>query len=154
MNTLPVIQDFLAQQRLAIVGVSREPKGFSRTLLREFRGRGYNAIAVNPQANEIDGQPCFHSLREVHPPVESVLLMTSPAGTDAVVEQLAETRVKRVWMYRAGGAGAVSPSAVEFCKSHGIAVIAGECPFMFFPGGSWFHRLHGLVKKITASYPA
>jgi hypothetical protein len=57
-------------------------------------------------------------------------------------------------MYRAGGAGAVSPSAVEFCKSHGIAVVAGECPFMLFPGGSWFHRLHGLVKKITGSYPA
>jgi len=32
-------------------------------------------------------------------------------------------------------------------------VVPGFCPLMFFPDTAWFHRLHGLVMKITGSYP-
>ena len=153
MSSMPVIQDFLNQKRLAIVGVSREPKDFSFTLFREFRERGYDMVPVNPQAEKIDEQPCFARLQAVDPPVDGALLMTSPAATDAVVRDCVEAGVKRVWMYRAGGTGAVSPEAVKYCEEHGIAVVAGECPFMFFDGTSWFHRFHGVLRKITGKYP-
>jgi len=153
MSSMAVIQNFLSQKRVAIVGVSREPKDFSLALFREFRKRGYDTVPVNPQAEEIDQQPCFARLQAVEPPVDGALLMTSPAVTDAVVRDCAEAGVKRVWMFRAGGAGAVSPEAVQYCEERGIAVIPGECPFMFFPGTSWFHRLHGVIRKITGAYP-
>ena len=153
MTVLERIQDFLGQRRFAIVGVSRQPKDFSRSLFRELRERGYDAVPVNPETDRIDGQPCFHTLRDVQPPVESVLLMTSPAVTDAVVHDCAAAGVKRVWLYRAGGRGAVTAEAVKFCEANGISVIPGECPFMFLPGGVWFHRFHGFVKKIAGSYP-
>jgi predicted CoA-binding protein len=84
--------------------------------------------------------------------VDSALLMTSPAGTDAVMKDCLEAGIKRVWMYRAGGKGAVSQDAVQFCESHKIEVIPGECPLMFLPG-SWFHGFHGWVRKITGHYP-
>lgn len=153
MTVMERIRDFLAQPRFAIVGVSRQPKDFSRALFCEFRDRGYEAVPVNPEADEIDGQPCFHSIFDVNPPIDSVLLMTSPAVTEAVVHDCAAAGVKRVWMYRAGGQGAVTADAVKLCESNGISVIPGECPFMFLPGGAWFHRAHGLLKKITGSYP-
>jgi len=147
------IEEFLGQKRLAVVGVSHEPKDFSRTLFREFRQRGYDAVPVNPEAREIDGQPCFARVQEIQPPVPAVLLMTSPGVTDAVVRDCAEAGVKTVWMYRAGGQGAVTADAVKFCETRGISVIPGECPFMFLPGSSWFHRFHGLIRKITGKYP-
>jgi len=153
MTSMDRIQDFLGRKRLAIVGVSRQPKDFSRSLFREFRQRGYDAVPVNPDAREIDGQPCYASLRDIQPAVESVLLMTKPAVTDKVVRECAELGIRSVWMHRAGGAGAVSAGAVEFCEANGIAVIPGECPFMFLPEGAWFHRFHGWVKRITGSYP-
>jgi uncharacterized protein len=153
MSSMQVIEDFLGQKRLAVVGVSRQPKDFSLALFREFRKRGYDAVPVNPEAEQIDEQPCFARLQSIDPPVDAALLMTSPAATDAVVRDCAEAGIKRVWMYRAGGAGAVSPEAVKFCEEQGIDVIPGECPFMFFPGGSWFHRAHGWVRKITGAYP-
>jgi uncharacterized protein len=85
--------------------------------------------------------------------VDAALLMTSPRVTETVVRDCAEAGVTRVWMYRAAGSGAVSDAAVQFCADHGISVIAGECPFMFFPGTAWFHRFHGFVKKIAGTYP-
>jgi hypothetical protein len=153
MTTLIRIQEFLGQKRLAMVGVSQQPKDFSRMLFRELQSRGYDVVPVHPTAREIEGQPCFASVTEVQPPVSSALLMTSPAVTETVVRECAAAGVQRLWMYRAVGAGSVSPSAVAFCESNGIAVVPGECPFMFLPGGAWFHGVHGWVKKITGAYP-
>jgi predicted CoA-binding protein len=110
-------------------------------------------IPVNPQVREIDGQPCFARLQEVQPPVDGVLLMTSPAVTNSVVRECADAGVKRVWMHRGGGNGAVNPDAIQFCEAKGISVIPGECPMMFLANGSWFHRFHGFVKRIAGSYP-
>lgn len=154
MNSMSTIQDFLAQKRIAVVGVSHDPKDFSRSLLRSFRERGYDAVAVNPTLQSADDAPCFASLDKISPPVDGVLVMTSPAVTDQVVQECARLRIPRVWMYRAGGKGAVSPQAVEFCEDHGIAVVPGECPYMFFTQEHWFHRLHGFIKRISGSYPA
>jgi len=154
VSSMGVIQDFLAQRRIAVVGISHDPNDFSRGLLRTLRLRGYEALAVNPSLSEADGEPCYSRLADVAP-VDGVLLMTSPKITDQVVQECAALRIPRVWMYRAGRkGGAVSPQAVEYCNDHGIKVVPGECPFMFLSDESWFHRLHGFVRRITGLYPS
>ena len=154
MSSMAVIQDFLAQKRIAVIGVSRDPKDFSRGMLRTLRERGYDAIAVNPELLSVDETRCFSRLEDISPRVDGVLLMTPPAVTDDIVRQCARLGIGRVWMYRAGGKGAVSPQAVEFCEEHGIKVIPGECPYMFFPKSGWFHGLHGFIKKFSGAYPS
>jgi predicted CoA-binding protein len=153
MTEMRLIRDFLAQKRIAVVGVSRRPKDFSRALFRELQRRGYDAVPVHPDAEEIEDAPCFANIQDVDPPVDAVLFMTPPAVTESLVQDCADAGIKRVWMYRGGGTGAVAPAAVKFCESRGIAVIAGECPFMFLPQTGLVHRIHGLVRKITGSYP-
>ena len=147
------IQDFLAQKRFALVGVSRQSKDFSRTLLREFRARGYDPVPVNPEADAIEGIPCIRRVQDIDPPVDSILFMTSPEITERLVREYAQTGIKRVWFYRGGGCGAGTAGAVKFCEDNGIAVVPGECPFMFFPGTGWIHRFHGFVRKIAGAYP-
>ena len=154
MSSMAMVQDFLSQKRIAVVGVSHDPKDFSRMLLRTLKDRGYDAVAVNPTLQSAEEAPCFANLSDVSPPVDGVLLMTSPAVTDQVVQECARLHIRRVWMYRAAGDGAVSPQAVEYCKDHGIAVVPGECPYMFLSGEHWGHRLHGFVKKLFGAYPS
>ncbi|HVN06049.1 MAG TPA: CoA-binding protein [Bryobacteraceae bacterium] len=151
--TMECIHQFLDQKRFAMVGVSRQPGDFSRSLFGDFLSRGYQTIPVNPDAQEIDGHACFAHIGDIQPPVEEVLLMTPPAATDSVVQECAHAGVKRVWMFRGAGRGSVSESAVRFCEANGIDVIPGECPYMFLPKEPWFHRFHGLVKRITGTYP-
>jgi predicted CoA-binding protein len=79
--------------------------------------------------------------------------MTSPEATETVVNDCAQAGIRRVWMHRAGGKGAVSQQAVQFCRERGIQVIPGQCPFMFLPDTAGFHRFHGFVRKITGRYP-
>ena len=153
MTEIKEIRDFLGRKRFAMVGVSKQPKDFSRLLFREFREKGYDPVPVNPGTHEMEGQTCFARVQDVTPPVDAVLLMTSPQVSEQVVRDCAESGVKQIWMYRGSGSGAVSAAAVEFCRSHGMAVIPGECPLMFLPNAGWLHRFHGFVKKITGTYP-
>lgn len=151
-SSLEAIQDFLAQKRIAVIGASRNPRDFSASLFREFVKRGYDVVPVNPKAAEVLGRPSFPRVQDIQPRVDAALLMTSPEVTEGVVTDCAAAGIRRIWMYRAGGSGAVSPKAVEFCRQNGISVVPGECPFMFFPGNG-FHGIHGFIRKITGSYP-
>lgn len=150
--SLEVIEDFLAQKRIAMVGVSRNPKDFSTLLFKELCRQGYNVVPVNPRASQIFGQHCFARVQDVQPSVDAALLMTSPSVTETVVEDCAEAGIRRIWMYRAGGDGAVNAKAVEFCKDRGIQLVPGECPFMFLPGNG-FHAVHGFIRKLTGTFP-
>jgi predicted CoA-binding protein len=153
MVSLDAIHDFLAQKRFAFVGVARQPRHFSHSLFREFRARGYEPVPVHLVSDLIDDVPCFRSLREIDPPVDSVLFMTPSAVTEVLVRECIDAGIKRVWFYRATGRGAGSPAAVKFCEDHGVSVIPGECPLMYFPGTAVIHRLHGGLKKIAGTYP-
>ncbi len=153
MNRRATVDEFLEQKRIAFIGVSREEKHFSRTLFREFVLRGYDVIPVNPKTDSIEGRPTYASVKQIDPPVESALVITPAKLTGDVVKECAEAGVRRVWMYRAVGDGSVDPKAVEFCEAHGIDVVAGECPNMFFADAMWFHKAHGFIRKLTGSYP-
>jgi len=151
--SLESIEEFLDQKRIAMVGVSREPKNFSLMLFEELCRRGYDVVPVNPKTPNVLGQRCFARVQDILPPVEGALLMTSPEVTEHVVADCAAAGIRRVWMYRAAGKGAVSPKAVAFCQEHGIQVVPGQCPFMFLPHSGGVHRVHGLFRKITGRYP-
>lgn len=150
--SLQSIEAFLAQKRLAIVGISRNPRDFSVSLFAELCRRGYDVIPVNPAASSVHDRRCFARVQDIHPPVNAALLLTPPEVTESVVTDCAAAGIKHLWMYRAAGKGAVSPKAVVFCRERGIDVIPGECPFMFLPSGG-IHRLHGLFRKLTGRYP-
>lgn len=153
MTTMNDVNDFLALHRIAMVGVSRDPKDFSRLLFREMCDRGYEMVPINLVAEQIDGRDCFHSLQAVKERVEGVLVMTPCSATLQVVEDCAAAGVRNVWIYRAGGQGAVSPEATAFCKQKGIRVVDGHCPLMFLRGTKFVHRAHGFLQRITRRYP-
>ncbi len=151
--SLETVEDFLSHKRIAMAGVSRNPADFSVKLFEELCRRGYDVVPVNPNVSEVQGRGCFARVQDIQPPVEGVLVMTSPEVTEAVVTDCAEAHIERVWMYRATGKGSVSAKAIAFCAERGIKVVPGECPFMFLPDSGSIHRFHGFINKIIGHYP-
>jgi uncharacterized protein len=152
-SSMDVIRDFLAQKRIAMIGVSRNENSFSAHLFKDLCRRGYDVVPVNPYATKIDGRGCFARVQDIQPPVEGALLMTSPETTEVVVRDCVTAGIQRVWMYRGTKQGAVSEAAITFCQERGMQIVPGECPWMFLPKGDKVHYLHGLVRKITLRYP-
>jgi predicted CoA-binding protein len=153
MTTRENIDDFLKQRRLALVGVSHNAADFTRILFQEFVRRGYDTVPVNPNAAEIEGQRCFARVQDITPPVDGVLVLTPSKLAERVVMDCASAGVKRVWLYRAVGQGAVSKVSVQYCKANGIHVIPGYCPFMFWPDTAFFHRLHRGLLTVFGRMP-
>lgn len=154
-TTRQQIDEFWGLKRLAVVGVSRDPKHFSNMIWQELRQRRYEAVPVNPNATELDGQPCYAHVQDIQPPVDGVVIMTPSGVTEEIVKDCDAAGVRHVWMHKGagGGSGAVSAAAVEYCRSHGMDVVPGFCPYMFLPGTPFFHGMHAFVKKVTGSYP-
>jgi len=153
MRTIEVIENFLSQKRLALVGVSGQEKDFTRSLFREFVRRGYDAVPVNPKATEIDGRRCYAKVQDIAPPVDGVLIMTPPKVSESVVMECAASGIQRIWLYRAVGQGSVSKAAVSYCKAHNINVVPGYCPHMFWKDTPFIHRFHGFVLQFTGRWP-
>ena len=153
MNSLAEIRNFLAQKRVAIVGVSRNPKDFSHTLFKELVARGYDTVAVNPNTTQMNGYACFGRIQDVTPPPDAALLMTSLSVTEDLLHDW-PVGIRHVWVYGTGGRSKVSPIAIAQLRNAGISVVNGECPFMFLKDSAGFHRFHGFVRKIFRSYPA
>jgi uncharacterized protein len=152
-TTLRQIDEFLALKRIAVIGVSRNPKETSYALWQELRQRRYDAIPVNPATTEIDGKPCYATVRDIEPPVEGALIMTTSAVAEQVLEDCAVAGIHQVWLYGGLGGGATSTATVAAADRLGLDAVAGHCPYMFLPGTPMFHSFHGLGKKLTGSYP-
>jgi uncharacterized protein len=137
---------FLANQRVAVTGVSRTPKthGANRVYVR-LRERGYQVFAVNPNAAEVEGDPSYPDLRSIPDGVDAVVIATAPERAEGTMRECAELGVKHVWMHRGSGKGSVSASATEYGRQHGITVIDGGCPLMFNPTADFGHKLMRLV---------
>ena len=148
------INDFLSCRRIALVGVSRNEKDFSRYLLRQLVARGYDVVPVNPAAKNVEGLMCFARVQDIRPGLDAALVMTAAKDTERVVRDCREAGITRVWMHRAGGQGAVSEAAVRFCRENKIRLVEGHCPLMFLPRAGFIHFVHGLVLKISGRYPA
>lgn len=154
MSTLePTIADFLAQERIAVAGVSRQGSEAAILIYRKLRDTGHEVFAVNPRAEAVEGAPCFADLAAIPGGVDAVVIATPPAAAPELVRQCAELGIRRVWMHRSFGRGSVSDEAVQLAREHGIAVIPGACPMMYCQPVDLGHRCMRWMLKVSGGLP-
>lgn len=146
--------EFLANKRIAVTGVSRNPQDHgSNVVYRRLRERGYEVFAVNPLADRVEGDRCYHDLRSIPGGVGAVVIGTRPETAEATMRECAELGIQHVWMHRGPGAGSVSAAATDFGRQQGISVIPGGCPLMFGLTSDGGHRAMRFVFSLTGAVP-
>jgi len=131
-----LVQDFLAQKKIAVVGVSDERETGCNLAYRKFKDTGYDVSAVNPRLTSFEGDPCYPDLQSIPEKPDAVFILTNPEITEQVVQQCVDLGIPRVWMHclmgtkpgLAASMTSVSPDAVRMCQENGIDVIPGACP--------------------------
>ncbi len=145
-----LVQGFLAQKKIAVVGVSDKRETGCNLSYKKFKDAGYRVYAVNPRISTFEGDPCYADLKSIPEKPDAVFMLTNPKVTEQIVQQCVDLGIKHVWMHcmmgtkpgLAAGTTSVSQSAVEMCKANGIKVIPGACPNQFLQpdGGHKFMR--------------
>ena len=136
---ISLVKDFLAQKKIAVVGVSDKRDTGCNSNYLKFKNAGYQVYAVNPHISTYDGAPCYPDLKSIPEKPDAVFIFANPTVTDMIVRQCVELGIKHVWMHcmmgtkpgLAASMTSVSREAVEMCKANGIAVIPGTCPNQF-----------------------
>ena len=146
--------DFLAHRRIAVTGVSRDSKEHGANVVyTRLRDRGYEVFAINPNAQQVEGDPCYHNLKSIPGSVEAVVIGTRPALAEQTMRECAELGIRQVWMHRSVDGGSVSDAATRYGREHGIEVIDGGCPLMFGRTADPAHRVMRVVMSIMGRVP-
>lgn len=147
------VQDFLAQKRIAVAGVSRNPGHHpaGNLIYRRLKKAGHDVFAVNPHMQTFEGDRCYPDLRSIPGGVDGVVIITRPEITERIVRDCNDVGVRRVWMHRESS---VSAEAVEFCHQRDISVIAGACPMMFGDGVDFGHACLKWYLKLSGKLPS
>ena len=137
---------FLANERVAVTGVSREPKTHgSNSVYKRLRERGYKVFAVNPNADEVEGDRCYPDLTSIPGGVQAVVIGTRPERAEETIRECAELGIEHVWMHWGAGGSSVSAAATQYGRERGITVIDGGCPLMFGPTADFSHKVMRLA---------
>jgi uncharacterized protein len=150
------VQDFLAQKRIAVAGVSRDtghhPVG--NLIYQRLKRSGHAVFPVNPHMQTFEGDRCYPDLQSIPGGVDGVVIVTRPEVTERIVHDCDDAGVHRVWMHQGMGKGtSVSREAVKYCRDHDISVIAGACPMMYGADVDFGHTCMRWVLKFTGGLP-
>jgi predicted CoA-binding protein len=137
-----VANEFLSQKRFAVTGVSRTPASHGGNVVyQRLRDRGYQVFAVNPNADTVEGDTCYHDLKSIPDGVDVVIIATRPEHAEGTIREAAQLGIKRIWMHRLFGAGSCSPEAARVGREQGMTVIEGGCPLMFGATSDGGHKM-------------
>ena len=148
MVTLKQINEFIASEPIAMIGVSRDPRKFGFSAFRELKEKGMNILPVNLHAEEIHGAKVYPDIKSLPDDVKGILIMTKKEATAGVVREAKERGYKQLWIQQSSE----SNDALNELKGTDINVITGQCILMHYKPHS-IHKFHGRIKKFFRSFP-
>lgn len=155
MQTLTdAARDFLAQKRIAVVGVSRSAKQPANFVFRKLRDAGHEVFPVNVAAIEVEGVRCFPNLKSIPGGVAAVVVFTPPHAAEGVVRECVALGISHVWLHRSVGAGSASDGAVRVAHEAGLTLIPAGCPAMFCEPVDVAHKCFRWFLNLTGKLPA
>ena len=149
MTTKQHIDQFFKESPIALIGMSDDPKSFSRAVLTEFKKKGLPFFAINPNYTSVGETKCYPTMKELPSPVTCAVTLTNRRMTMQVVQEAHAAGVRTVWFQK----GSESPEAVEYCTKNGMSAIRGECIMMHLEPVESVHAFHRAIRRFLGRMP-
>ena len=154
MDDSEKIRRILAKGKtLAVVGLSAQwhrPSYFAAKYMQEH---GYRVIPVNPMYDEILGEKCFKTLRDIPHPVDIVDCFRKSAEIPALAEDAIAIGAKVLWMQ----IGVMNAAARARAEAAGLDVVENRCVKIehgrLFGGLGWVGVNTKVISAKRASAP-
>lgn len=149
INTRERIEQFMQLKKVAVVGVSRNKDKFGNMIYRELKTSGYQVMAVNPNADMVEGDRCFAGLGALPEKPEGVVVVVAPKDTLKVLDEAAGLGIKNIWIQQ----GASSRETDQKCAELKLNCVSGECIFMYLEPVKSVHAFHRFFKRLFGKMP-
>lgn len=149
INSRKNIDEFLQQRKIAVVGVSRNKDKFGNMIYRELRTAGYEVMAVNPNADMVEGDRCFAGLGALPVKPDGVILVVPPAQGIQIIEEAARMGVRHVWVQPGANSSEIDLRLIEL----DLVAVSGECILMYIEPVKSIHAVHRFFRRIFGRMP-
>ena len=149
MTSKRLVENFLSEKSIAIVGVSRNEKKFGYRVYVELKSKGFNIFLVNPNTENIANERCYPDLSSLPGEINAAFMVTPPSAAMQIVKDAYSNGIKKIWMQQ----GSESEEAIRFCEENGIDLVYKECILMFAEPTAFFHKAHRWINGLTGQLP-
>jgi predicted CoA-binding protein len=149
MIELAVIESFLSPKKLAIIGVSRNPKKFGRQVYDALKEKGFFVYGVNPNAENLNGDQCYKDIASLPNEVDRVFIVTPPEKTAENVSMALDKGIKNIWIQQKSD----TSEALELLKDKDVNLIHNQCILMHASPVKGPHKFHRFLNKVFGKYP-
>jgi len=143
------IESFLAPRKAAVAGVSRDPKKFGHQVFKHLRERGFEVYPVNPEADLIEGMPCFRSVSALPLNVHCLLILTPKKETKGVVAEALGKGIDQIWIQQSSD----TPEAISLAEARKVNLVTGECIYMHTGPVTGVHKFHRAIRRFFGKMP-
>lgn len=124
MTDIETLRRILGESRvIAMVGLSANwwrPSFFAAKYLQDH---GYRIIPVNPNYEEILGEPCFPTLEDIQEPIDVVDVFQRSAVTPPIAKSAVRINARVLWLQL----GVVNMEAASIATQGGLEVVMDRC---------------------------
>jgi len=129
-----IIDEAINHKIWAIVGASENTEKFGNRIYRNLKQAGYTVYGVNPNAESVDGDPIYPTLKDL-PEKPDVVDVVVPSWVGRrVATEAAELGIPIFWLQP----GAESEELIAYATELGLQVIHHHCAMVekkVWPGG-------------------
>jgi len=150
MTSKKLVEEFLAQKKIAVVGVSRKKTKFGNAIYRELKQKGYTVFPINPNMTAFENDICYPNLLSLPESIDAVVINVSPDQTIKVLREAHQAGIRKVWLQQ----GSQSEDAIKYCEENEIECVTNECILMFAQPSAFIHRAHKWVWGVLGKLPA
>jgi len=119
------IREILATPRtIAVVGCSPDPSRDSHEIAALLKAKGHTVIPVNPSCQEILGERCYASVRDIPVPVDMVDVFRRPEHVGPIADDAIAVKAKILWLQL----DVINESAAQKAQAAGLTVVMDRCP--------------------------
>lgn len=124
MADIQTLRRILKESKIiAIVGLSAQWHRPSNFAAKYMIDHGYTVIPVNPLYEEVLGQKCYKSLRDIPGPVDMVDCFRKSGDIPPLADDAIAIGAKVLWMQL----GVVNEAAAEKALAAGLEVVMDRC---------------------------
>ena len=140
---------FFDSPKLAIAGVSRNPKKFGFSAMNKLKGAGFEIFLVHPEVDTLHGEKCYRDVSSLPDGIGGMLILTPRASTLSVVEGAVKRGIPNLWIQQMSE----TPESIEYAVNSKINLVAGQCILMFTPPVDSLHKFHRAIKGFFGLLP-
>jgi acyl-CoA synthetase (NDP forming)/GNAT superfamily N-acetyltransferase len=123
------LRPVFAPQSVAVIGASRRQGTVGRSILDNIKSGGYSGrlYAVNPNARQVGGVPCFPDVASLPESPDLALIAVPPHAVLDAAEACGARGVRGLVVLTAGLDTAASADLLAACRRHGMRLIGPNC---------------------------